>query len=125
MRHVTKLSVIVTITMFLGCGDKKLHSEQQIQRARDAITTALTTWQSGEAVEKLKVATDPIDFRDDARRNLKLVDFTVGAVDAKEPKIRVTVSMKVKDRKGNVASREAIYIVDLSQTVIITNDPYF
>ena len=39
--------------------------------------------------------------------------------------IRYTVSLTLKDKKGKVSEREAVYAVSLRTPIVVARDPYY
>lgn len=115
----------LVVALALGCGGSG-RSPDEIERARQAVGTALGAWKASEAPEKLKARPDPIDFAEELRATHALTDYTVGKVDASDKDVvRVTVVLKLKDKKGKPSEREAVYAVALRSPVVVSRDPYF
>ncbi|AWM37507.1 hypothetical protein GobsT_45210 [Gemmata obscuriglobus] len=122
MRNLIPLAVAALVT---GCGAPG-RPASEVERARAAVTAALDGWKANEAPEKLKARPDPVDFADELRATHALTDYTVGKVDGSDKDVvRVTVVLKLKDKKGKSSEREAVYAVALRAPVVVSRDPYF
>jgi hypothetical protein len=124
MRILIATMLIVCLGSALGCGPKR--SKEEIERGRQALNTALTAWKAGDSPERLKATADPMEFSDDLRRQFELVDYSIGAIDAKEPPyLRYSVKMTFRDKRGQTSEREVVYSVELTKPIRIVRDPYF
>lgn len=107
-----------------GCGSSRPRAD--IDRGRQAVTAALDNWKADEPPTRLKSLPDPVEFSEELRANHKLMDYSVLKADGSDPEvIRVTVSLKLRDRKGKPSEREAVYSVALKSPVVVARDPYF
>lgn len=107
-----------------GCVSPRPQAD--IDRGRQAVTAALDNWKANESPAKLKSLPDPVEFSEELRANHKLVDYSVVKADGSDPEVvRVTVSLKLQDRKGKPSEREAVYSVALTSPVVVARDPYF
>ena len=112
-------AVVVT-----GCGSSRPQAE--VDRGRQAVTAALDNWKANEPPARLKSLPDPVEFGEELRATHKLVDYSVLKADGTDPEvIRVTVSLKLQDRKGRQSEREAVYSVALRSPAVVARDPYF
>jgi hypothetical protein len=108
----------------VGCGSSRPQAE--IDRGRQAVVAVLDNWKTNEPPAKLKTLPDPVSFTEELRATHKLTDYTVLKADGTDPEvIRVTVNLKLQDKKGKTSEREAVYSVALKSPVVVARDPYF
>lgn len=110
-----------------GC-KKNRFTQENLDRARAAVESGLTSWQKGEAPQVLASRPDPVQFFDDLwTSGNRLVSFqikdTVG--DNQDVIIRCSVALTLKDKKGRTSEREVTYQVTLKSPVVVARDPYF
>ena len=121
MRCLTLLFALLIV----GCGGKS-RPQDEVDRAKAAVVAALDNWKANEPIAKLKALSPPLDFNEELRSTQSLTDYTVTKVDSTDPiVIRVTVTMKLKDKKGKASEREAVYSVALKNPIAVARDPYF
>ena len=107
-----------------GCADKRPAAD--LERGRVAVVAALDSWKANEPAANLKVLPDPVEFPEDLRANYSLTDYSVGKIDGTDPAvIRYFVTLSLKDRKGKLTEREAVYAVALKSPVVVARDPYY
>lgn len=121
-----KLFALVAVSAFaLGCGGSG-RSPSEVDRARRAVVASLDAWKANEPAAKLKALPDPVEFADELRATHALADYTIDKVDATDKDVvRITVTLKLKDKKGKPSEREAVYAVALKTPVVVSRDPYF
>jgi hypothetical protein len=108
-----------------GCG-AKARPQDEIDRAKAAVVASLDSWKANEPVAKLKSLTPPIDFPEELRATHSLTEYMVVKTDGTDPAvIRVTVTLKLKDKKGKASDREVTYAVALKTPIAVARDPYF
>ena len=122
---MTRIIVFIGLVVLLGgCGSRR--PEADVNRGRQAVVAALDSWKNNEPASKLKSLADPVEFSDELQKIYSLVDYTLGRVDASDPEvIRYAVVLKLKDKKGKVTEREAVYSVALKNPVAVARDPYY
>ena len=121
MRCLTLLFALLIV----GCGGKS-RPQDEVDRGKAAVVAALDNWKTNEPIAKLKSLSPPLDFNEELRSTQSLTDYTVTKVDSTDPiVIRVTVTMKLKDKKGKASEREAVYSVALKNPIAVARDPYF
>ena len=119
-----KLAVAVLTLAAGGCGDRRPAAD--LERGRVAVAAALDSWQANEPPAKLKALPDPVEFPEDLRANFTLTGYTFGKVDGTDPAvIRYAVTLNLRDRKGKLTAREAVYAVALKSPVVVARDPYY
>ena len=107
-----------------GCGDRRPAAD--LERGRVAVAAALDSWKANEPAAKLKALPDPVEFPEDLRANFTLLSYALGKVDGTDPDvIRYAVTLSLKDRKGKLTEREAVYAVALKSPVVVARDPYY
>jgi hypothetical protein len=108
----------------LGCSSSRPESE--IERGRQALTAALESWKTNSPPDKLKSLPDPVEFPEELRATHTLTDYSLGKVDTSDKSvIRYTVALTLKDKKGKVSEREAVYAVALKTPIVVARDPYY
>ena len=108
----------------VGCGPSRPAAD--LERGRIAVVAALDSWQASEPAAKLKALPDPIEFAEEMRATHTLTGYALGKVDGTDPAvIRYTVTLSLKDRKGKLTEREAVYAVALKSPVVVARDPYY
>jgi hypothetical protein len=118
------LILLGTGLLVAGCGSHR--SASDIDRGRQAVIAALDSWKASEPAAKLKSLPDPVEFSDELRATHNLTDYTLGRVDSSDKDvIRYAVTLKLKDRKGKVSEREAVYAVAVKTPVVVARDPYY
>lgn len=119
------LPLLVVLSFVPGCGGPG-RAPDEIERARQAVVASLDSWKAHEPHDKLKARPDPVDFAEELRGTHALTDYTLGKVDASDKDVvRVTVMLKLKDKKGKSSEREAVYAVALKSPIAVSRDPYF
>ena len=109
----------------VGCGASS-RPQEEVDRAKAAVVSALDLWKANEPLAKLKTLSPPVDFSEELRLTQSLTEYAVLKVDSTDPVvIRVTVSLKLKDKKGKATEREAVYSVALKNPIAVARDPYF
>jgi hypothetical protein len=115
---------LLLLTLVLGCGSGR--SESDIERGRTAVVAALDSWKANAPPAKLKSLPDPVEFSEELRATHTLTDYTLGKVDATDKDvIRYAVTLKLKDKKGKLTDREAVYSVALKSPIVVARDPYY
>jgi hypothetical protein len=121
---MTRILVFVIALCVLGCSSSRPQSE--IERGRQAVTAALESWKTNSPPDKLKSLPDPVEFAEELRATHALTDYSLGKVDSSDTSvIRYTVTLKLKDKKGKVSEREAVYAVSLRTPIAVARDPYY
>ena len=117
--------LLFTGTLFVaGCSSSR--SQSDIERGHHAVMAALDSWKTNDPPAKLKSLADPVDFSEELRSTHTLTDYTVGKIDSTDKDvIRYTVTLSLKDRKGKVSEREAVYAVSLRTPIVVARDPYY
>jgi hypothetical protein len=114
----------ICLSLLPGCGTGR--PEADVERGRRAVVAALDAWKANEPPAKLKALPDPVEFAEELRATHTLADYTLGKVDTSDKEvIRYTVTLKLKDKKGKLTDREAVYAVALKTPVVVTRDPYY
>jgi len=107
-----------------GCGQRR--SDAEIARGKQAVTAALDSWKNNEPPAKLKSLTDPVEFSEELRGTHTLTEYALGPIDSSDKEvIRFRVTLKLRDKKGKVAEREAVYAVALKTPIVVARDPYY
>ena len=118
-----RLLPVALLVLATGCSSQ--HSKADVERGKTALTAALDSWKNGEPADKLKALPDPIEFKDELTRTHKLVEYTLGQPDAKDPEvIRYATTLKLQDRKGKIEERPIVFMVSLKSPIVIARDPY-
>jgi hypothetical protein len=121
---MTRLVFLIGALALTSCSSGRPQSD--IERGRQAVMAALDSWKTNDPPEKLKSLPDPVDFSEELRLTHTLSDYSVGKVDSTDKDvIRYTVTLTLKDRKGKVSEREAVYAVSLRTPVVVARDPYY
>jgi hypothetical protein len=110
----------------LGCGGRSF-SQTEVDRARQALETSLTSWKKGEPAAGLKKLPEPILFAEEwPERGLRLLAYEI--TDSKHTDaetIRFSVKLTVQDRRGRKEERRVTYAVALKSPIAVGRDPYF
>ncbi len=107
-----------------GCGSGRPTADAE--RARQAVVASLDSWKANEPNAKLKALPDPVEFAEELRATHTLTDYTLGQIDTSDKDaFRFPVKLTLKDKKGKLSEREAVYVVVLKSPVIVSRDPYF
>jgi hypothetical protein len=118
-----RLIPVLLVALATGCNAK--HSKADVERGRTALAAALDSWKAGEPPDRLKALPDPVEFTDEIRRTHKLVEYTLGQPDAKDPEvIRYATTLKLQDRKGKIEERPVVFMVALKSPIVVARDPY-
>ena len=81
----TRLIPVLLVALAAGCNAK--HSKADVERGRTALAAALDSWKAGEPPDRLKALPDPVEFTDEIRQTHKLIDYTLGKPDARDPEV--------------------------------------
>jgi hypothetical protein len=118
--------IIVLTTSGFAAGCSSQRPEADIARGRQAVSAALDSWKFNDTPAKLKSLPDPVEFSEELRSTHTLTDYSIDKVDSTDKDvIRYTVTLKLKDRRGKQADREAVYSVALKSPVVVARDPYY
>ena len=118
------LALIVALSV-VGCV-KPAHSQGDVDRGRAAVVAVLDNWKANEPIAKLKASASSVEFIEALRTTQTLTEYGVVRVDPADPAvIRVTVTLKLKDKKGKATEREAVYSVALRTPIVVARDPYY
>jgi len=121
---MTRVLFLTSVLFVAGCSSSRPESE--IERGRQAVTAALDSWKSNDPPAKLRSLPDPVDFSEELRGTHSLTGYSLGKVDSTDKDvIRFTVSLTLKDKKGKVSEREAVYAVSLRSPIVVARDPYY
>jgi hypothetical protein len=130
---MTRALFLASALIVSGCSSSRPQSE--IDRGRQAVTAALESWKNNDRPDKLKSLPEPVDFSEELRANFALVNYSLGKVDSTDPDvIRFTVALTLKDKKGKVSEREAVYAVSFrspksptspTSPIVVARDPYY
>ncbi len=122
---MTRLAMLLGVLLLVsGCGSRR--PESDIERGKQAVVAALDAWKANDPPAKLKSLPDPVDFAEELRTTHALTEYALGKVDASDKEvIRYAVTLKLKDKKGKVSEREAVYAVALKTPVVVSRDPYY
>jgi hypothetical protein len=119
----TRLFPAALVALAVGCGSK--HSTADVERGRTALAAALDAWKDNDPPDRLKALPDPVEYKDELRLTHRLVDYTLGKPDVKDPEvIRYPVALKLQDRKGKAEDRNVVFEVKLKTPIVIARDPY-
>lgn len=121
---MTRFLILTSALVAAGCSSSRPQSE--IERGRQAVTAALDSWKANEPPAKLKSLAEPVDFSEELRSTHALADYSMGKIDSSDKDvIRYTVALTLKDKKGKVSEREAVYAVSLRTPIVVARDPYY
>ncbi|MFO0935448.1 MAG: hypothetical protein U0798_02905 [Gemmataceae bacterium] len=128
MRFLSPIAVLFVALLAVvsgGCGSKT-HPKADLDKAQAAVVASMDNWKANEPIAKLKTQNPAVDFNEELRATQTLTEYTVVKVHATDPEIiRVVVTLKLKDRKGKVTEREAVYAVAFKSMITVSRDPYF
>jgi hypothetical protein len=120
---LVRLLPVALVALAVGCGSK--HSKADVERGRTALAAALDAWKNNDPPDRLKSLPDPVEYKDELRQTHKLVDYTLGQPNVKDPEVlRYPVTLKLLDRKGKTEDRPVVFEVKLKTPVVIARDPY-
>lgn len=128
MKAPRKLPLLMLLPLLaLGCGRRHPYSQADLDRARQALETALASWKKGERPERLRSLPEPIDFAEEGPRNgLRLLDYEIGdSRNTDAQAMRFSVRLTVQDRRGRRQVREVTYAVALKSPIVVGRDPYY
>lgn len=122
---MTRLALLLGVLLFItGCGSRR--AESDIERGKQAVVAALDGWKANDPPTKLKSLPEPVDFAEELRTTHALTEYTLGKIDTSDKElIRYAVTLKLKDKKGKVSEREAVYAVALKTPIVVSRDPYY
>jgi hypothetical protein len=119
LRVVAVLPLMFTLA---GCCSG-LPPATDVSQAQAALTAALDTWKQGQAPEKLRERTPPIDFRDMHQdQGCKLTSYEVQKAEVSGVSAKFTVKLQLTEKSGTSHTRIAVYSADTGQTIIIRPD---
>lgn len=124
MKSGQAFALVLLVMPLSGCG--KARPQAEVDRGKQAVTAALESWKNNEPAAKLQQLADPVSFADELQATQRLVDYVLGKPDTNDPQvIRYPVTLTLRDRKGKVSTREAVFAVRLATPIIVARDPYF
>ena len=124
MTALRTLALAAVAAALAGCGSSRPQAD--IDRAKNAVVAALDNWKANDQPAKLKSLPDPVEFAEEFRATHKLLDYTVVRTDGADPEVvRVTVALKLQDKKGKASEWQATYSVALKSPVVVARDPYY
>ena len=122
-----RLPAFMALTAFgflLGCGGGSLPERADPERARQALKTALETWQKGESTEALAKGSPPIYFNDPKiQRGMRLASYEVeDPHDFFGQSVRISVKATFARDEGESKERKLTYLIDTGAAVVIVPD---
>lgn len=130
IRNSFWILVVAALLSLVGCDTRGGLSQQDYDRAKDALDQALTAWQKGEPAKKWFATNASVRFVDDewgkGNRLMKyeIVHIRANADGYPEAIVRLTIQQK----KGNQQmEQEALYGINVKKAnqVIIGRDPMY
>ncbi len=122
LRIVTLMPVGILFFAIAGCGENS-YSAEEIQRAKDALESALETWKKGEKATALQAKS--IEFSDpEWRSGSKLTDFKIDRVEGvKGENLRGWTHVSLVTRQGKKLERDFCFEIRLKDKIVIGRDP--
>jgi len=116
--------MLLVLVVASGCSDRR--PPLDAERGQRAVVASLDAWKSNDPPTKMTSLPDPVDFTEELRGTYVLTEYTIDKVDTSDQELlRYTVTLKLKDRKGKMTTREAVYAVALKTPIVVTRDPYY
>jgi hypothetical protein len=122
-----RLFLAALLALPLGCKGGHKFSQEDLDRARQALTASLDSWKKGETPERLKSLPEPILFAEEwPKSGLKLLDYQIlGTEHTDAETMRFSVKLTVQDRRGRKEERQVTYAVALKSPIAVGRDPFF
>jgi hypothetical protein len=116
--------VFVALLFLPGCrGGLGPDSDRDV--ADKALRTALEAWQNGKSQADLEKGEPSIIMNeDDWRMGKRLVEFKMEESTLSGRQVRCRVRLKLQDKDGKNAERNAIYIIDTTPRIVIVRDTF-
>jgi hypothetical protein len=110
----SRLLTLYFLLAALGCGGVP---KEKLDQAQKAVEAALSAWKRGER---------PAGLTQDAlATGQSLLEYEILRTEAdRQGVIRTFVKITLKDRKGRQTTRQVGYVVDLTPTLQISDDPF-
>ena len=123
-RSLGLLISLFVVVAVLGCGGGTLPERANPERARQALRTALETWQKGESTEALANGSPPIYFNDPKiQKGMRLASYELeDSHDFFGQSVRISVKATFERDDGMAKERKLIYLIDTAAAVVIVPD---
>jgi hypothetical protein len=90
------------------------------KEARAALTTALDTWQRGDAPQTLQERTPPIQFSDlHWDKGARLLKYEIASEERRGLAMRVTVKLSLESKDGNQREATTVYTAETQPRIVI------
>lgn len=125
-RFLHAVVLFMPLAILVGCWTaEKPPSVMELERGREAVTTALEAWQQGK-VQELTGRTPPIRFvDDDLVEGCQLISFSLEELNQPNSSINdVRVMLDLRNPQGRTVSRKATYQVSLEPKIAVLRADY-
>jgi hypothetical protein len=119
-----RLAIFIWLALLFlpGCGGS-LGPDADRDVADKALRTAMENWQNGKSQVDLEKGQPAIIMNeDDWRTGKKLVEFKIDECTLSGRQMRCRVRLKLQDKDGKNAERNAVYIIDTTPRIVIVRD---
>ena len=122
-RSASWLLPFVAFAAVMGCSSGSLPARADPERAKQALRTALETWQKGESTEALANGSPPIYFNDPKiQKGMRLASYEVeNSHDFFGQSVRFSVKATFARDDGG-KERKLTYLIDTGTAVVIVPD---
>jgi hypothetical protein len=121
-----RLAVFIWVALLFlpGCGGS-LGPDSDRDVADKALRTALEAWQNGKSQDSLEKEKPSIIMNeDDWRTGKRLIEFKIDECKMSGRQVRCRVWLKLQEKDGKNAERNAVYIIDTTPRIVIVRDMF-
>jgi hypothetical protein len=123
MRHLA-MFIWVALLFLPGCrGGLGPDADRDV--ADKALRTAMEAWQNGKPQDDLEKEQPAIIMNeDDWRMGKRLIEFKIEECTLSGRQVRCRVRLKLQDKDGKKAERNAVYVIDTTPRIVIVRDRF-
>jgi hypothetical protein len=123
MRHLA-MFILVALLFLPGCGGS-LGPDSDRDVADKALRSAMEAWKNGKSQDDLEKESPSIIMNeDDWRTGKRLIEFKIEECTLSGRQVRCRVRIKLQDKDGKSAERNAVYIIDTTPRIVIVRDRF-
>lgn len=127
MNRIGFTTLVFGITLLAGCGGggPAPQSQEELDKAKTYVKSALDVWKSGGSAEKLKSLSPAIEIADhEWKAGARLTQYDIQKVEGNQKEnTRCWVKLTVLT-KGKSTDREVVYDVRVADKIVIGRDPF-
>ncbi len=127
MSRIVVAAFTLFVSLLCGCGrgGPATQSQEDLDKVKGHVKTALDAWKAGGSADKLKSLSPSIEIVDhEWKAGAKLHQYDIQKVEGNQKEnARCWVKLTVV-AKGKTADREVVYDVSVADKIVIGRDPF-